>query len=373
MGWITRQVAGALSLAATVHVITPDGRRPRTTSDSVFTVHELGSPIAGDAERRRDVLLGALSETGQAHLTQTNEALRTLIDDDLVVPWHGATRVLEEIGPDVAVIVGHQSIGALRALGAYRPDLPFSLLALGEDPAGIDSPHFGPLFAQARSIMAVTETERSLLSDHHGRADATVRIGAPMAANASARSEPNTWVGDTGYVLVLTGVANHLDHEETELSRLIRLRFPEVPVGISFTNGFCAWHEGRVNEGWPIERSSDLARLMAFAAVTVDLRPGTFFARRCVESLLYGTPIVVPHDSRAREHAERGRGGLWFDGPTELTWCVEALLDTSTNDVFGAQGRAYAEAEYGSTDRFIERVTTACGLTPAHDPVVVTA
>ncbi|HUD17399.1 MAG TPA: hypothetical protein VMQ59_09050, partial [Acidimicrobiales bacterium] len=99
---------------------------------------------------------------------------------------------------------------------------------------------------------------------------------------------------------------------------------------------------------------------MAWARVTVDLRPGAFFARRCVTSLLYGTPIVVPHDSRAREHAERGRGGLWFDSPAELTWCVEALLDPPVRSVFSAQGLAYADEEYGSTDRFIDRVLGVC-------------
>ena len=112
---------------------------------------------------------------------------------------------------------------------------------------------------------------------------------------------------------------------------------------------------------------------MAWARVTVDLRPGTLFARRCVDSLLYGTPIVVPHDSRAREHAERGRGGLWFADPGELTWCVEALLEPEVHDSFARQGQAYAEEEYGSTDRFIDRVLEGCGLAPEPAAVPVTA
>jgi hypothetical protein len=111
---------------------------------------------------------------------------------------------------------------------------------------------------------------------------------------------------------------------------------------------------------------------MAWARVTVDLRPGRLFARRCVDSLLYGTPIVVPADSRAREHAQRGRGGLWFENPAELAWCVESLLEPPTHDTISAQGLSYAEEEYGSTDRFVERVAEACGLTPATAPVAVT-
>ena len=91
--------------------------------------------------------------------------------------------------------------------------------------------------------------------------------------------------------------------------------------------------------------------------------PVGLLAERCIESLLYGTPIVVPDDSRAREHAERGRGGLWFADPAELTWCVEALLDPNPSAPRSAPrvGPTPRRA-YGSTDRFIARVLDACGL-----------
>ena len=197
------------------------------------------------------------------------------------------------------------------------------------------------------------------------------RIGAPLAANASVRSEPNPWVGDTGYVLVLTDRGSEDSHVQNELARLIRMRFSDRPVGITHRDGFVAWHEGRAHSGWPVERSSDLARLMAFAAVTVDLRQPELYGRSAVESLLYGTPIVVADDSRSREHAQRGRGGRWFADPAELLWCIDSLLDEATNDVMGAQGRTYAEDEYGSTDRFIDRVTAACGLDVDDIPVVI--
>jgi len=207
--------------------------------------------------------------------------------------------------------------------------------------------------------------------ERFGRDTTTHRIGAPLAANASAFSEPNTWVGDTGYILVLTDRESTEAHPQNELAGLVRLRFSDRPVGITHTDGFFAWHEGRVNTGWPIERSSDLARLMAWAALTVDLRRPELYGRAAVESLLYGTPIVVAEDSRAREHAQRGRGGLWFGDTAEMTWCIESLLESSTNEVLRDQGRAYAEDEYGSTDRFIDRVTAACGLDVADIPDIV--
>ena len=197
-------------------------------------------------------------------------------------------------------------------------------------PRTVAFPHFDRLFDRSDSVLAVTEAERALVVDHHGRPERVHRVGAPLAANPSALSEPNTWVGESDYVLVLTGVDEDADDEENELARLLRMRFPDNPVGVAHNDAFCAWRHGQVTKGWPIERSSDLDRLMAWARVTVDLRPGRFFARRCVTSLLYGTPIVVPEASRAREHAERGRGGLWFADAPELAWCVEALLDPTT-------------------------------------------
>ena len=169
---------------------------------------------------------------------------------------------------------------------------------------------------------------------------------------------------------MLTGATRSFEkeggfEEEHELARLLRFTFTDRPVGVAHPDAFCVWLNGQVSEGWPIERSSDLARLFAFARVTVDFRPGELFARRQIESLLYGAPIVVPHDRRAVEHARLSGAGLWFEGPGDLVTGVEALLDPTIHDTFAERGRAYAEERYGSTARFIDRVLAACGLAPA--------
>jgi hypothetical protein len=240
--------------------------------------------------------------------------------------------------------------------------LPVSLLALSANADSLGLPQYGDVFERAGSVMAVTETERALVADQRGNAEQVHRIGTPLAANASALSEPNPWVGSSDYILILTDTGSADPGEETQLSRLVSLRFPEIVVGISHSDGFFVWHEGRLSRGLPVERSSDLDRLMAWAHTTVDLHPGRFFARRCVMSLLYGTPIVVPSRSLAREHAELGNAGLWFAEPAELVWGIEALLDPSIRGAFSTQGRSYAEQEYGSTDVFIKNVLGACGL-----------
>lgn len=361
-GWLTRQVAGALASGGDVHVITPGGDTASISVDGVFPLHRLGTPLTATAERRRDLLIEAAVRAGSGTGTVVPPALALLLDEGVVEPWQAATDALAALRPDRVVIVGHDNLGALAAVDAFDRSVPVSVLALGTDEQSVAFSHFARLFDRADSVLAVTEAERSLIVDHHGRPEVVHGIGAPMAANPSALSEPNTWVGTDGYVLVLTGVDEEADDEQTELARLLRIRFPERTVGIAHNDAFAVWHQGQTTRGWPIERTSDLDRLMAWATVTVDLDPGEFFARRCITSLLYGTPILVPAASRAHEHTARGRGGLWFEGPAELAWCVEAMLDPSARAAFSAQGRTYAEDGYGSTDRFIDRVLGACGL-----------
>jgi hypothetical protein len=360
-GWATRQVAGALACAADVHVITPEAESPRQRTDSVFTIHEMGTSTGGAAEIRRDLLIEAISETGSGAAQRLLPEFGRLLDRDLIDCWRGASDLISGLHPDIVVIAGHKQVGALDAIDRVAPDVPVVLVALGADLNSVAFPHFGRVFDRAQAVLAITETERLSIIEHHGGADRVHCIGAPLAANPSALNEPNTWVGKTDYVFIITSAKTEADEEAVALARLVRLRFPENPVGISATDAFSVWHQGRLGEGWPVERSSDLIRLMAWARVVVDLRPGPLFGRRCVDSLLFGTPIVVPGNSRAREHAELGGGGLWFDTPGQLVWCVEAMLDPEVRAAFSTQGRAYAEEAYGSTDGFIQRVLIATG------------
>ena len=361
--WLTRQVAGALAWHADVHIVTPDGVDAGTSVESVFVVHRLATPMDVRAELRRDLLMDAVhSHRWPADHPEIDELHREL-DRDLIEPWGAASDVLRAVDPTLVIVAGHRNLGALAAVNDVDPSRPVVLLALARHGELIADGQFTPLFDRAAAILTVTEAERRAVVTAHGRGDRVQRIGAPMRANPTARSEPNPWVGDSGYVLVRTDAStDDAGTEQSDLARLLRLRFPDRPVGICHPDAFCVWHEGRLSSGWPIERSSDLARLMAWASMTVDLRPGDLFARECVESLLFATPIVVPAASRAVEHARTGQGGLWFDGAAELTQCVDALIDPAIRAALSDQGRAYAEEEFGSTERFVERVADACAL-----------
>jgi hypothetical protein len=105
---------------------------------------------------------------------------------------------------------------------------------------------------------------------------------------------------------------------------------------------------------------------LAHARVTIDLAPGPIVARECVESLRFGTPILVPHSSVARAHAEAG-GGLTYSGHSELLAQVSHLADDGVRAVMSAQGQRYADARYGDQQGFVDSVARHLeGAVPSH-------
>jgi hypothetical protein len=107
---------------------------------------------------------------------------------------------------------------------------------------------------------------------------------------------------------------------------------------------------------------TDLWRLMAHARATIDLAPGRIVARECIESLRFGTPIIVPTQSAARPHADAG-GGMTYTGFSDLLACVTELSDDTVRDTMSTQGRRYADTQYGDQKAFVERVSRVLGAT----------
>ncbi len=134
--------------------------------------------------------------------------------------------------------------------------------------------------------------------------------------------------------------------------------------------GTAAAYRGRALRGTiAVDTRTDLQRLMAHAAVTVDLAPGPLVARECVESLRLGTPVVVPAGSAAAPLAAQG-GGLVFDGPATLLATVRTLSDpgAASAAVAGEGGRRFADSLYGDPHRFVARVGEAVAALRAAAP-----
>jgi hypothetical protein len=384
--WAVRQVAGALACTADVHVITLEGSRPGQRTDGVFTVHELASALDPRTELCRNLLITALISVAGDLLPAIDSdqwqsdhkelgTLHGLLAGGLVDAWEPAPDVFHALDPDLVVLTDHRDIGALSAFDNARLEVPVVLVPRVTDPQSAAFPLFEPVFERADRVLAFTETEKRAVATEnegggqiHGRSghDWVQVVGLPMSTTPSVLREPPAHLCDDcrdaggGFVLVTTGRPTDSENAETQLARLVRLCFPTVTVAVLADDGLEISRRGRREHHLPVERGSDLVRLIAWAKTVVDLRPGSLYARRSIEALLYGVPVVVPAGSRAQEHAEHG--GLWFESPGEIVWCVESMLDSGVRASFGEQGRRYAESRYGSTDDFIDRVLSATGL-----------
>lgn len=371
-GWALRQVAGALACTAEVHVVTLEGAKPAERADGAFSVHELASAPEKFLEARRDVIVEAVTRSLPPGSSVSSDhdalaALNRLLGGELSSCWEPAAEVLRELSPDFVVVADYRQVGAIRAVDKACPGVPVMVAPQVTDAKAVGCSAFSALFDRATSAFVFTESEkRAIKAVYEGLV--AHHVGLPLSANRSVLREPNDFLKDLDYVLVISPVPAQARERSAAFTRLLRARFTRRPIAVVAPNSFTVSLNGSEDRFEAVERGSDVLRLIAWARATVDLRPGRLFARRSLESLLYATPIVVPSESRAREHAELG-GGLWFEGPTDLMYCVETLFDRDVSESLGARGNAYAMGMYGSTNRFLDNVLSVTGLEALPKPI----
>ena len=264
------------------------------------------------------------------------------------------------IGPDVVIVAGHLHLGLRSAL---RPDTAYVSLPLCARSRGLDLSILGPDLRSASAVVVTSEAERSDVSRHLGPDGPTVtNSGLLVAVNPSVTEQPPAPLAGQDYVLVLCPSDVDAATRPAELARLLGLRFTEHPVAVVHDDGLVVWRRCAAEISAPVTSATDLWRLMTWARCTVDLRPDRLLALHCIESMLFGTPVVVPDDSRAQQHAAASNGGLWYGDAAELTSCVEVLLDEGVASRLGEQGRLYATARYGPSSPFVDEVTAAVRL-----------
>ncbi len=109
----------------------------------------------------------------------------------------------------------------------------------------------------------------------------------------------------------------------------------------------------------PASGRTDAWRWILLAVALVDPRPARLVGREVLESMLLGTPVIVPHDGGAtRVHAEAAGGSPFSDLPGAVN-LARKLLDPDRLAVLRARGRKYVEDVYGDPDDYIERVRVA--------------
>jgi len=181
-------------------------------------------------------------------------------------------------------------------------------------------------------------------------------IGLHVPINPLAATHRHNGLGFTGYLLVLTDRIGAPDViPPPAMAAWLTARFPAREVVVVEDATAAVWRGRALRGVVPVYTRTDLWRLLAHARVTIDLAPGRIIARECVESLRFGTPIIVPEHSAAHAHAEAG-GGMTFGDAAELLACVSRLSDETEHATASAQGRVYADAHYGNQKSFVESV-----------------
>jgi hypothetical protein len=303
LSFVTRAVAGAASRMSPVTIVVPSPAGP-SEADGAFDLFGAGAGRGGS--------------------------------------WpapHEATWPMD-LPSATTIIVDEPDQAALALLGLYAPECAVRAISPS---AGDQGPISSLKFADAAA---------------NGGPDF---IGLHVPVNPLAATHRHSGLGMTGYILVLSDRVGAPDvNPPTAMVAWLTARFPTLDVVVIEDATAAVWR-GRVLRGViSVFTRTDLWRLLAHARVTVDLAPGRIIARECIESLRFGTPIVVPEQSAAQPHADAG-GGFTFADVPELLACVSRLCDDTTRAAMSTNGQDYADAHYGDQDHFVDSVAYALG------------
>jgi hypothetical protein len=217
----------------------------------------------------------------------------------------------------------------------------------------------GTAFSIAPNSPETAGTVRSLpltTGPATGAAGAAGMLGMHVPVNPLAGAQRHMGLGFTGYILVLSDRPRTPPVEPpAEAVAWLTSRFHEQYLVIVEGGRAAVW-KGRALRGViGVDTRTDLWRLLAHARMTIDLAPGDIIARECIESLRFGTPIVVPDGTIGAAHARAG-GGLAFTDILDLLDHVASVSDDSVRRDLAEKGRRYAETWYGQPSAFVENL-----------------
>lgn len=369
----TRFLAGALALRARVSIVSiedrsqPRFRQPRLRYDGVFPIHSVPAPMGrgsfggiasaeGTAESalRSSLIRASLSRQGGSALPDV--AARGLLARAALVSEEAVTATLEQ-RPDAVVLAGIATLWMSAAL-PVGPDRPRVVLLplCGDDPL-LSSRAFRPIAEQSDAVGVFSGVELSRIGEvvRAGSATELHRIRIALPLNRLATASAMAGVSSFGtYVLVISGFDDDPASGRCPPHDYLRQIVGDVAIAEVRRHGWMITGPGRrFDMMWGPTRMN-LWRLMARAAVTVDVRSQGPIGRETIESLLLGTPVVVPDSSAAAEHAAESNGGLWSANQGEMTDCIRKLLeDDALRAQLGNNGEAWARRNHGDTDSFV--------------------
>ncbi|MGA3215275.1 MAG: glycosyltransferase [Acidimicrobiales bacterium] len=366
-GVVLRLLAGALSGQAEVEVVSlvtsepcpPHAEAVRTRRDSVFVVHEV--PVKEPHRAHAGLLRAALAFGGGGRLPE--------ISGPSLVELHraqasGVVDLIASLGGDSVLLAGPETWwlpGALH-LARAAPRVVSAPL-LGDDPL-LELAELGPLVSGLDAVGVLSRGERRRIA---GRAQAApsrlessppaeiVELDVAFAINRPAADQLMVGMSHFGrFVVLLTGFPEGSPAAERSPGHdyVRRLLGPFAVAEVSL--GPWSVSDSRQSRVVPVKASRpNLWKLLAHAELCLDLRPQGIVGRETLESLLFGTPVVVPEGTVAAEIAEASQGGLWYRDYGELFDAAKAILDSpSLRARLSREGRAWAEQVHGDQRRF---------------------
>jgi len=354
----TRLLAGALARRANVeivHLVAPP--EPAWTGpDSVFTVHRV--PLHGARYLRAGILRAAIAtyDGGRSVPAPVADLLAQYEGDAPDVP-----SVVRQIAPDAVLLAGHHQPWDLSVLGvrgdAGAPRVCF--VPYLADATALASERIGRVLERA-DVVGVSHSgeRRAVLTACPQRPAEEVRpVGCGFTINRGAAANRLFGVRFFGtYVLSLREFPPGGPRWARSVTHDV-LRSTVGKISVAEIDGD-TWRISDKDNTLllPVSPSRvNLWRLMAHAVATVDQRPAGPIGRESIESMLLGTPVVVPDYGAAREHAADADGGLWYADAGELVDAVRVLADRRLRRPFSLQGREWAERTHGRMDEFVDR------------------
>jgi hypothetical protein len=193
-----------------------------------------------------------------------------------------------------------------------------------------------------------------------GRPRDAARVELHIPVNRLAERHRHHGFGFTGYQLVLSDRIEP-NAEPPAAAAWVTAAFVDLDVVVVEAATAWAWKGRSLRGHVPIDTRMDLWRLLAHAAVCIDVSPGPFVARECIEALRFGTPILVPENSGPAAVHARAAGSSTFADAGELISSVSMLQDGHVHAESSIAGRRYADDQFGDPARFIESMRSLLG------------
>jgi hypothetical protein len=354
-----RLVSGALALNARVTIVHLDdpvtslGRPRQDRLDGAFRVRSI--PAARSHDARAALLRAAFMR--QPGSVMPERALRGTLGLEARTGADTAS-VISGLQPDVLVLAGTGSFWSdALPLGSSGPRVVLLPLC-GDDPV-LSSNALRPLLARADAIGVFSAAEHRRVAgalSGSARQDRVQHLRLALPVNALAAATGMAGMAPFGpYLLVLSGLPGDPAGGPPPPHDFLREVLGDVAIAEVGPKSWAVTRGAdRFEISWTPSRMI-LWRLMAGAEVMLDLRTQGPVGREAIESLLFGTPIVVPEGSVAAEHAADSNGGLWYLAPGEMTDCVATLLERTTlRETLGGNGKAWAEQWHSDTATFVD-------------------